>query len=307
MQPTGESGFLSPASCSLTRRVLRDDDLEALFTEFGYVVVPFLGSDEVTELVDGYDSLAKACNGASSPEDYNDTFAEFTIVHSKPRFRRAAYELISSVLLPAADRYLIDHKPLIANFVNKLPGKGVVPTHQNFSVVDETEQRSVSVWVALVDCSANNGAMLMLDRSQRTLRSRRGMWAYQSFGRIAQEEIDPLMTLVDVPAGHAVILDDALVHYSPRNRTDQRRLAIQFVMLPNEVQPLWFQSVGGDSESIEALVWEVDERFFFDFWHGNGDTRYASRLDRIRLPLVELDLPTLHSVLAGGSLDSPAR
>lgn len=297
MPSPAELGFLPSDSCKIDRTVLRDPAQQDEFERRGYVVMPFLSSEQVQQLVSGYDSIAQSMGGASKPEDYNDTYAEFSIIHSRPEFRRQAYSLINSVLAPEADRVLMDYRPLIANFVNKLPGTGIVPTHQNLSVVDESRYASVSVWVALVDCVLDNGAMSMLDGSHRSLRSRRGMWAYQAFGGIEQATLDELLTPVEVPAGHAVILDDALVHYSPPNQTDRRRLAIQFVMVPQEVPSLWHQQVGTNEDGLDVQVWEIDERFFFEFWHGDGDARYGHKVDRITIPAVELRIEDLQTLL----------
>lgn len=276
---------------------MRDPELQRQIEERGYVVVPYLDQADVETLVTGYDRIAGEVGGANAPGDYNDTYAEFSVIHSRPEFRRRAYELITTVLVPVADHLLVDHRPLIANFVNKPPGTGVVPAHQNFSVVDESEFRSVSVWVALVDCVLENGAMSMLDGSHRSLRGRRGMWAYQAFSGIEQDIIAGYLRPVEVPAGHAVILDDAVVHYSPPNRTDQRRLAIQFVMVPSEARPLWFQQVGATDEHLDVEVWEVDERFFFEFWHGDGDERFGRSTGRIQVPTSDLDVTTLRFLL----------
>ena len=298
MSSPTELGFLPVESCRVDRAVLRNPDQQAEFDRKGYVVMPLLSLGQVDQLVAGYDSIAESLGGASRPEDYNDTYAEFSIIHSRPEFRRQAFDLITSVLGPEAQKVLVDYRPLIANFVNKLPGTGVVPTHQNLSVVDESKYASVSVWVALVDCVLDNGAMSLLEGSHRSLRSRRGMWAYQAFGGIEQGIIDELLTRVEVPAGHAVILDDALVHYSPPNQTDHRRLAIQLVMAPQEVETLWHQQIGTNEDGLDVQVWEIDERFFFEFWHGDGDDRYGQKVARITIPAVELRIEDLQSLLS---------
>ncbi|MEX0768890.1 MAG: phytanoyl-CoA dioxygenase family protein [Microthrixaceae bacterium] len=298
MSSPKELGFLPREVCNLNVPVLRNPEHQAEFDSRGYVVMPFLGPEEVARLVSGYDSIAEGLGGASRPEDYNDTYAEFSIIHSRPEFRRQAYALITSVLSSQASQALADYRPLIANFVNKLPGTGVVPTHQNLSVVDESRYTSVSVWVALVDCVLDNGAMSMLDGSHSSLRSRRGMWAYQAFSGIEQALMDELMTPVEVPAGHAVILDDATVHYSPPNQTDHRRLAVQFVMIPQNARALWHQQIGTTDGGLDVQVWEIDERFFFEFWHGDGDTRYGQKVDRITIPSVTLEIEDLQALLA---------
>lgn len=297
MRTPADLGFLPVEACSIERPVLRDPALQHQIEDRGYVVLPFLDPAEVATLVAGYDRIAADVGGANAPGDYNDVYAEFSVIHSRPEFRRRAFELITSVLVPVADKHLVDHRPLFANFVNKPPGTGVVPAHQNFSVVDERRFRSVSVWVALVDCVLDNGAMSMLDGSHRSLRGRRGMWAYQAFDGIDQEHLDALLTPVEVSAGHAVILDDAVLHYSPPNRTDHRRLAIQFVMVPAEVPALWFQEVGAGGDGLDVAVWEVDERFFFEFWHGDGDEAYGHRTEQVTVPAPPLDLDALNFLL----------
>jgi ectoine hydroxylase-related dioxygenase (phytanoyl-CoA dioxygenase family) len=297
-------GFLPAAECSLERRVFRDDALQEEFGRVGYVVVPLLSASEVALLRDAYAAAADAPEGVNSPGAYNDQFAEFSMIHSRPDFRRTARELIEPVLVPHTDALLVDYRPLISNFVNKPPGKGVVPAHQNLSVVDERRYQSLSVWVALVDAVVGNGAMSMLDGSHRSLRGRRGMWAYQVFSAIEDEDLSEYLTPIEVPAGHAVILDDAVVHYSPPNTTDERRLAIQFVMVPSEADAISFQQVGGDDEVAEVAMWRVQPEFYFEFWDGHGDERYAEPLGHIDVPLPKLDAATLRALLRPEA-DSP--
>jgi ectoine hydroxylase-related dioxygenase (phytanoyl-CoA dioxygenase family) len=277
-------GFIPEDECHLERQVLRDPDLQRTFDDKGYVIVPLISDDDVARLREGYLRAAGSPEGVNPEGSYNDTYAEFSVIHSRPSFRQEAYELITSVLTPAADRYLSDYRPLVANFVNKPPGTGVVPAHQNWSVVDEASYQSVSVWVALVDCVLDNGTMLMCDGSHRMLRGRRGMWAYHQFSRIESSLIEQHLTPVDVRAGDAVILDDAVVHYSPPNATADPRLAIQFVMVPREADALFFQQVGTDGDTLDVDVWRVEPEFFFNFWHGDGDAEHGSVVARRSVP-----------------------
>ncbi|MSY79458.1 MAG: hypothetical protein F2694_07405, partial [Actinobacteria bacterium] len=83
-----ELGFLPSDSCNVGRTVLRDSEQQSEFERRGYVVMPFLSAEQVDQLVFGYDSIAQSLGGASKPEDYNDTYAEFSIIHSRPEFRR---------------------------------------------------------------------------------------------------------------------------------------------------------------------------------------------------------------------------
>lgn len=290
-------GIFPPERCELGRPVLRDRSLHEEFDRLGYVVVDFLTPAEVARLVEGYTEAAESPVGINPPGAYNDTYAEFSVIHSRPEFRREAFDLMTGILTHRANDFLVDYRPLVANFVNKPPGTGVVPAHQNWSVVDEANYQSVSVWVALVDAEVDNGALSFCDGSHRTLRGRRGMWAYQAFSGIEDGLIDEFLTPVSVRAGQAVILDDAVLHYSPPNRTDAPRLAIQFVMIPQEANALFFQQVGARGDVLEVDVWEIDERFFFEFWHGNGDARFGRVMSRVDVHAPPFDLEGLRALV----------
>ena len=60
---------------------------------------------------------------------------------------------------------------------------------------------------------------------------------------------------------------------------------------------MWFQQVGATADGRDIQVWEIDERYFFEFWHGDGDERYGTHADRITLPEVGLDLAMLEQLL----------
>jgi hypothetical protein len=271
----------------IERRVLLDPDLEGTLVDRGYVVVPLLADDEVAALRDWY--LRASVDRTHLPDDaYDPTYAEFTVIHADPRFRAESFEHIVDVVGGRVTSMLDRYRPLVANYVNKPVGSGVVPLHQNWSVVDEQRFRSVSVWIALVDCDSVNGALEVLDGSHRRLRDPRGMWAYEAFAGVA-DDVREVLELVPVPAGHAVILDDALLHYSAPNRGSEDRLAIQLIMLPGEAPSRFCERVDQVGDIMEVDVWEVEPRFFWDFWHGAGDQRYGRRVERIQLSLPQFD------------------
>lgn len=267
-------------------RTMVDSALEDELDAKGWVTVPLLDAEEVRELVAFYAS--HAADGHLNPEGaYNSTYAEFSVIHSRPEFRPVAYSEIVRIVARRAQPLLCSFRPLVANFVNKPPGTGVVPVHQNWSVVDEQRFRSVSVWVPLVDCGLENGTLQLLAGSHRDFREPRGMWAYQAFVE-AVDVIEPMLERVDVGAGEAIILDDATVHYSPPNTTAAGRLAIQLIMIPNQAQPIFWQQVDRNDTELIADAWEVEEPFFWNFWHGDGDPRFGRVLERRSLEAAPL-------------------
>ncbi|MEL7209275.1 MAG: hypothetical protein AAGK32_13750, partial [Actinomycetota bacterium] len=74
----------------------------------------------------------------------------------------------------------------------------------------------------------------------------------------------------------------------------------------DEAEALFHQQVGEDDDALEADVWRVDEGFFFDFWHGDGDPAHGEVVERVRVPNRPLDLPTVKRLVDPGSAEVPA-
>lgn len=285
-----------PAPAYLGRALFRDPAAEAELCDRGYVVVDLLDPAEVAELRDFY--VTHADRGDLNPEGaYNEMYGEFTIMNSRNDFRRDAFAIIDRIVSARAAEHLIDVRAVIANFVNKPPGGGVVPVHQNISVVEEDEARSVSVWVALVDITEENGPLQFVDGTHRFLRGKRGPWAYSEFFGIDEATIEERFKTVPIRAGQAIVLDDAVVHYSPPNRSSERRLAIQLVMGPDELPSTYYECTSDDDETMHLDHLEIDPAYFFDFWNGTGDRSHAELLDQLTIPRVRHD---------ASALDAPA-
>lgn len=296
--PYAELGLFAEEACDLQRTVLRNPLAQATFERQGYVVIDLIDESTVIDLFRFYADAADAPSGVNDPGAYNDTYAEFTVIHSRPAFRQAVFERLSTVLAPYVNAELVDHRPLYVNFVNKPPGTGVVPPHQNFAVVDERRFQSVSVWVALVDCEVANGAMWMAEGSHRRLRGHRGLWAYESYATVDEAFLRDHLRPVPVRAGQAVILDDAILHYSPPNETDERRLAIQMVMIPAEAEARWYQVSDRRGDDLEVEVWRIeDEAFFYGFSDGRGDPDHGDVVDHLELTAGPLPAATIEALL----------
>ncbi len=300
-------GPVAADDCSLGRPVFGDAGLQQEFDRLGYVVVDLLDASSVERLRSTYFDARDSAEGVNPPGAYNDAYAEFSVIHSRPDFRRDAFDVINEITAPRAGRHLVDYRPLVANFVNKPPGTGVVPAHQNWAVVDERRYQSVSVWIALSDCGIDDGAMWMAPGSHRRLRGPRGMWGLAAFVGIDEADIESVLTPVPVRAGQAVILDDALVHYSPPNKGTEDRLAVQFVMIPAEADALFSTQVGGDERYLEVEVRVVEPEFFFDFWHGDGDDDYGRVIDHIRVPVVSFTAEDLAALADPAAPPHPQR
>ncbi len=251
------------------RRVLHDDDLEREFQEMGYVTVPFLSEEEVAHLIKQYYDTLKHSKGSilSKEADFdvkNEMTYEFTFIDRNSDYKREVFQIISEAFEKMANHYLMDYKPIIANFIHKKQNGGEVPLHQNWAFADEKNYTTVSIWCPLVDSRRENGTLEMVDRSHKRFGEIRGPMIPWEVESIKEHVINNCLTPMNVKAGQAVILDDSILHYSHDNNTPGLRLAIQLIMIPTECQSIHYhRDVHDDKNHIQVL--EVDHDFYMSF------------------------------------------
>ncbi|HXH18605.1 MAG TPA: phytanoyl-CoA dioxygenase family protein [Chitinophagales bacterium] len=253
------------------RKMFIDATLQSEFEKKGYAVVPFLNNQQVKELSDFYIKENKLI------DNYDPTFAEFSVLNAELENRKKIFEKITSVFLPVAGKILYNCRPLIANYVCKEPQKGLVPVHQNWAVVDETQYASVSIWCPLVDTNKTNGTLAFVDGSHRCFRGPRGSYANRSFLLIDEYIINNCLTYVNMKAGDAIILDDSIVHYSSPNYSNSIRLAIQLIMIPDEA-PAYHYTFREENQKMIADLYEVDHNYYLTMVNWRGDLSKYTRL-----------------------------
>lgn len=183
----------------------------------------------------------------------------------RTRIKAAMSPIWERVALPL----LVDHHVVINSFLTKYPGpESFLPLHQDPTVVDEHDFRSVTVWVALDEISErrNNGVLHVLPGSHRVGLEWRGTRTDPSY-IVGLEDLWSHAVPIDVEAGDVLIMDSRVLHGSPPNLSDKPRGAIAGVAAPRTA-PLC-HAVGVEGDRVE--VWRVDEQFFCD--HSPGSLR----------------------------------
>lgn len=246
--------------------------LQQVFDEKGYVVIPFLNAEEVQEMTAYYE------NNNKRVENYDATYAEFSVLNAENETRKKIFEKITSMFLSKAKSVLDNCQPIIANFVCKEPGKGFVPVHQNWAVVDESKYTSVSIWCPLVDTNKANGTLAFVDGSHKFFRGPRGSYANRSFKNVDDLITQNYLTYIDVKAGYAIILDDSVIHYSALNSSGKMRLAIQLIMLPQEAKPYHYTFIE-ENGNVQADVYEVDPAYYLGMQNWMGDLNNYKKID----------------------------
>ena len=165
---------------------------------------------------------------------------------------------IVAILQPRLEAVFKEVRCFGSAFLSKTAGhRSELPLHQ----VDESEHIAVNVWTPLTDSRAENGSLQVLPRSHDFAQVRRAP-TLPFFWQPHQEMVRDYLWTLDVKAGEAVILNQALVHASPANATDHVRPAITTGLISADApMEFYYQTAPGEldvyrMEDDFLLRWE---------------------------------------------------
>ena len=281
------------------RATFRDVDTEEALDREGFVTVELLDEDEVQHLRRSYEALGAA------PGD--PSIACHSSFHSYDRgYKVRVDSAIRNTVWPHLDRLLDRQRALPCNFIVKWPaatsGFGL---HQDLSLVDERQHRSVEVWIALDDTNAQNGQLWMCPKSHKWLPGHiRGINGFEfPFGGVSRRIISRHAVPVPVRAGQAIIFNHATLHFSFPNKSQTHRTIAITDLIPEEAQHLHY--FGNDQGRID--VYEIGEDFWtdntpFTLWEPPPSSSLVTTIDRMPRPFGDEDLDRL--VASGQAIES---
>jgi len=255
------------------RNVFKDKSNEEQFQRDGYLVMPLLSESEVKKLHDFY------LQYNIRESHYQNNTAEFSILHSERENRKAIFDIITGIMLPKLKSIVDNYQPLIANFICKDPGKGQVPVHQNWAVVDEKKYSSISIWCPLIDVNEVNGTLEFVPGSHKYFRGIRGSKGNVTFTHIEKFIRDNYLVKVPVKAGDCIVLDDSIIHFSDVNRSEKIRLSTQLIMYPKEATPLHHTFVEEGSKMV-CETFHADASYYWTIYKMKGDLHKYTLLNK---------------------------
>lgn len=251
------------------RKVFISDELEHQFQKQGYVQIPFISEQEVAILKQlFFDTLPHSGGQISSSEieltEEHLISYDFTFIDKNPDYKRKVFEIIQERFQPHMEKLLLDYRPIIANYIRKKTNTGEVPLHQNWAFADERKCTTISIWCPLVDSTIENGTLQVVPGSHKKFGEIRGPMVPWELEGIKHEIINNHLIPLETKAGNCVILDDSILHYSPINHTDELRLAIQLICVPNEVPSIHYH-MNTSISPTQVFVLEVSDDFYMEF------------------------------------------
>jgi ectoine hydroxylase-related dioxygenase (phytanoyl-CoA dioxygenase family) len=256
----------------MSNTVFRDSALENEFQEKGYAIIPFLNAEEIAFLKAQFFETINESGGPKIGPDVDfqtqsEISYDFTFIDNNIAYKQKVFDIITSKFNDKANTYLLNYKPIIANYIRKKEGGGEVPMHQNWAFVDEEKYTSVSIWVPLVDSNEENGTLQMVEGSHKRFGKYRGPMVPWELRDLKAQIVSRHLTPMNVKAGQAVVLDDSIVHYSNINTTPGLRLAIQLIMIPEAANSIHYHlDKEADPHTITQYETNVDFYTHFHPW-----------------------------------------
>lgn len=235
-------------------KVFKDDAMQAEFEKNGYVTVPFYNEAEIAELNKLYEDLHPTEETGFFPS----TFSRDKDYRQKAdkEIRRIGNRTISEILC--------DYAVVCGSFIVKYPGEeSIMPVHQDMTLVDETEFTGINIWVPLIDLTDDNGVLYALPGSHRLFPTYRGSTVPNIYDDV-MEDIRDFMTPVYLKAGEAIIFDQSIIHCSPPNVSNGRRIVTNTYFTHKDAR---FRTAYYNPEAAPDKVelFEQDQSFMTDF------------------------------------------
>lgn len=233
--------------------IFLDNGLQETFDRQGYVVLPLLRDTDVATLLRIYRELHSG-NGAAGFR--SSSFLPDAAV------KRTIRDAVYPVFLPRFEQLFRDFTYFGSSFLCKTPGReSEVPPHQDWTIVDEDRFVAINIWTPLIDTNTNNGTLYVVPGSHRgkwkTLRAPTIPFYYQGY----MKQVVRCALPTNAPAGHAVILNQGLIHYSSPNFSADNRIAITSG-LKTKNAPMLFHYLNEEGR-IER--YRMPEDFLLDF------------------------------------------
>ncbi len=261
--------------------IFSDPTLQAEFHENGYVIVPLISQEQISELFGVY----KHCYPDGVQGFFSTTFAN-NVEH-----REMVNRSIREICIEQIENLFENYKILFSSFIVKAPGENSrLIMHQDMTLVDEDFYSGINIWCPMVDLTETNGAIEVLPKSHRFYKTYRGSSIPDIYDNVKKEVVG-LMQPCYLKAGEAIIFDQSIIHNSPPNLSDTERPTINTFVAHEDARIkicYWEKETYGDN--VEIFEQEDD---FLEKFENFGHNIFSRPTIGTSLGLFPYDFPKL--------------
>ncbi len=228
--------------------VFKNIELQKQFDQDGYVVISFIETVIITELNSIYTEYFP-----SAPEAfYSTSFIK------DDELKKVLNNKIENLLQSKVQEEFKDFKTLGSSFLSKPVGdSGQMPVHQDWTVVNENEFASITIWIPLVDTTIENGAIKVLKGSQNFNTALRSPSIEPNIGHLS-EAILLRMENLEMKAGEAFVFNHAVFHASSINKSTTERVALTYGIVHQDAEMCFYHNEGNNA----ITKYQVNNHFF---------------------------------------------
>jgi hypothetical protein len=224
----------------MTAEIVADSRANADLLHRGFTIARLLSADEATALLErmvairGGESFDRTDGGGTGIE-FHSSFLDMD-----PDYRKRADELVRSSFAGRLDALLRDYEILNGGLLLKPAWSSEVNLHYDWTMIRDLDQVSLNVWCPLVDVDISNGALQLVEGSQRLVRHIGAPHAplyCRGYEAVLKERSTP----IPLRAGEAVIYDSTVLHWSSPNGSGRARPVIAMNCIPRTATPVFYR------------------------------------------------------------------
>lgn len=260
-------------------RSFLNPELHAQFERDGYVLLPLLDESDVAEMVAIYGAGRESFTSGWHTDMFSDN----------QEYRRQTMDRAGAVLASRLTPLLADYRYCCGAYVVKEPVlNSEVPLHQDWTVIDPLQSRSINVICPLIATNETNGQLCVVAGSHHPP-------CRISYGPSDKLPIDSILpdihrdhlTRLFQRPGEALVYDGRLLHGSGPNTSDQVRICFSAGFIPREAQLLHYFKDAATPDKL--YVYEIDDSFFWKHRLGGPPTegRLVSTIQHCDAPITQ--------------------
>lgn len=244
------------------RKVIRDELLNRLLIRRGYVQQPLLTESEIKYLLDETRKVFPESRFSLQQDNISRSYVTNSYTDRSSDVRAIGPRIIQQIIAPRIEALLHDYRILYCGLFVKAPSGGWLDIHYHPTVVEDPNHWVIDLWCPLLDTDMSNGTLCVVPESHKIFPE---IIDYPSdtglFCKDYKQEIRERYSIaLPSKAGHAVVFEDSLLHWSPKNQTDVARYAIHCTCIPKEATAV---HVHFDSKSPHQFeLYEGSDAFF---------------------------------------------
>lgn len=235
------------------KKIFSDTNLNSKINEDGYVVFNHNNS-----------TIANRVNSIFKKYLPEANFNHFHTTHFSEniQYKKDVLNLAHTVFKESFEKEFADYQVIFANLMVKYSGgNGVVPTHADWTYIDETHQSAISIWIPITDTKNRNDALGVIPSSHHQYDRHRGpniVSPYRIYDSYIMENYGQTLSISPL---QAVIYDLRLLHFSRENNSGDTRIAINIVLVPKDMEVIHYNQVG----DFVYLFKNLDSDFFLNY------------------------------------------